>query len=337
VVVLAHAVAAFALFHRQWSLLAHATSLPVAVGFEALKFPQDPRAYLFGLELPHLLAQFLVQVPLIVIAVAALSRAVGYANRPAFSKKLALGLAAVLLTLCASGLSDRRLKPEDARWAGCHALVFAFGVGCALVPTVTPWYTAYRQGLRRQKKRGLTGPRPLDDHAGNSAWAGAYALLVLGMCAIIALRRAETVSLASLAAMLLYFGWFAAALEYCRLSARRPHSSRFPALMALLWFLMPAVAFIYGAVVAMHTRELALPFWIPCLTVTCPLVGIYAGAGLVAHAMPRVAEQIPITAAVLVVSGSLLVVFAVLARAVQTQISRGVERECRAPTTGAST
>ena len=317
-------IAAMSFLNPFWSLPAYVTSLPVIVSVFSPEGLRAVPSHLFGFALPRLLLQAIVQVPLILIAATALHRAVSRGGRPAFSKSLALGLAAFLLVL---GTSIAYVKEIDAAqnvlWVGF--LIYALLVGCSLAFAITPGYGIYCQGLRRDRKRGGHGFRPFGDGSGNLWWSLAFAVVVGACFWLIRWPLGSPGAPAATAAMLVYFGVFAAALEYFRLGPSKRRGSIFIVVIVILWFLIPAFGFFPNVVmVGDHSNP-----WTWYAMSTCPFFGIPAIADhehrfWAGHVLDW---QTSTTWVIFAVNILLLAAFLLLGRFVRAEIARRVERQ----------
>ena len=299
--------------HSHWSLPGYLTGYPV-IG-RALGGAEEIRSAVVGIELPPLVIQAMVQCPLIVLFGAALRRAVAYPSRPAVSKVLGLLLSVCFLGLFVasyySGLAafreahvGRGIAP--VRNVASWSLLFAFLLGAAVVCAATPRYALYCNGLRRQRKLGLRWAGPLDDAVGNTGLVVAFGVLSAAFYYSLSGEDAR-LPVEALAAMLLYLGWFAGAVEYFRLTPRRRRGAIFVVTIVTLWALIPAFGF-----VAISSQE-HWPLYGIGLMSTCPIFGIMA-PDLWLTPWQNGPPQLETTYLVLAINLVLLIVFVLLAR-----------------------
>jgi hypothetical protein len=226
----------------------------------------------FGLNLPPLLTQLVVEAPLMALAVLAVRRAIRYPERPVLSKRIALALAGWFFILFTAAI----VGPEIAYWGkrdvrACYvmAMLFAMLLGAVMLHSATPRYALYCGGLRRRLE-GLAPRRDfLDDSAPNWAWALAFMGMTLAFYAAVwlACSRRELLWMPP-AAMALYFGWLGQSLEYFRLRPGYSKGTFFPLMLGALWVILPIIGVI--AVNLGRSAETAAFF----LMSACPISGI---------------------------------------------------------------
>jgi len=228
-------------------------------------------------------------------------------------------------------------------------LLFAFSLGCVLLVAVTPRYVLSCQALRRRGKFEGATAWLLDDSTGIAVWAIAYALLTTASYRVIIFwcggpRLAATLYfygritsdayrrmffwcrapmlLGALFLMLLYFGWFAAAVEYFRRGPNIRRGLIFIVAISILWFLIPA----FGYVPTLSASG-EPPTWMLSLMSTCPFFGIPSLAksefdgGYIGGVAPGVILII------LLVNDLLLVVFICLGMRARAKIAERIKAQ----------
>ena len=244
------------------STLYHATSIPAYARFfhEAVPPIREywrreldslrPMLFsVFGVRLPSILLQIIVQVPFAVLAWMASIRVITNPERPVLSKRqLLAGAGHVLLLFIASATSY--LTAKDLGWgsrpdpslAAVSFILVAFIVGAAGAYVATPRQLLYLRGLRKARKLGRGGLAPMEDAASNWAWLAIYCLLAAAAYgAMIRFFDTEFAFAlgAGLVVMLSWCAWFGGALEYFRLGPYRKSGSLFAVAIFLLWFFVP--------------------------------------------------------------------------------------------------
>lgn len=299
-VVLTHGMASYLVLNADMglpALPAYGTSIPL---LDRLLWPADYKmvqSSFFGLTLPDLLLQMIIQIPLLVVFAVALRRAMRRPGHPALSKGLALLLAAIFFTYFASCARETRMgRVFPDLELHQNFLLFAFSLGCVLLVAVTPGYALFCQALRRRGKPGGATAWLLDDSTGIAVWAIAYALLTTVSYRLIiflcgnrmppdawypyGLRVSDSyhrimfwcggpMLLAALYVMLLYFGWFAVAVEYFRRDPNKRSALILTIAIGILWLLIPAFGY-----VPRFLSPGEPPMWVLCLMSTCPFFGI---------------------------------------------------------------
>jgi len=312
-------------FFPSWEqnpLPAFAGSVPVILHVIGVNQEQLRHAF-FGLNLPPLVTQIIVQAPLMAMAALAARRAIRYPDRPALSKRVALALAGWLFILftaatVGSGTADWNASLEEFCPVG--AMLFAMLIGGCLLVAVTPSYGLYCGGLRRRAEGLVPRGQFLDDAAGNGGWSLLFMAITLAFYAAVWIGRGMKELLwMPPAAMALYFGWFAQSLEYFRLRPAQRKGTLFPLLLAVLWVILPIIG-----VIAVSAAE----HWTACsawLASACPLFGILQA--LKEAEVPRTGPL-----AVFTVNLALFVLFAILAHTRRRAIARRIE-SARKPST----
>jgi hypothetical protein len=307
-------------------LAAFAGSVPVILDAFAVNQKNLWHAF-FGLNLPPLLTQVVLQAPLMAMAALAVRRAIRYPDRPALSKRLALALAGwlfILFTAATVGSGTGNWNDSDQEACLAFAMLFAMLVGGCLLLPVTPRYALYCAGLRRRAEGLVPRGRFLDDAAGNGGWSLLFMAITLAFYAVGWIGRSAPANRPELlwmppAAMALYFGWLAQSLEYFRLRPEHRKGTLFPLLLAALWVVLPIIGVIASSG-AKHG-----PAWSGWLMMSaCPI------SGIVMAVSKDILRSGPPT--VFVVNLALFAVFAILAHAVRRAIARRIESS-RKPST----
>jgi len=287
------------------------------VGIPALAAPvlaasqyEAPSHAFFGLLLPLLATQCIVQVPLVVFALVGLRRAIRQPGRPVLSKPVCLLLAAWLYILFMAQATARvqtgrlaLVRPAGDEVLGTAMALFAMVVGGVLALMATPRYALFCAGLRRQHE-GLPTGGILDDARSNALWAAAFGALTAAFYTTLWLASSGGLPpWPPFCAMLLYFGWLTQSLEWSRLRPTRRRGSLYPLLLAALWLILPLL----GWAVVQSTGEWVA--WACWLMSACPVFGIIASAKVTGGA-----GDLPAVGAVFAANAVLLVLFAALAQ-----------------------
>lgn len=295
-------------------------SMPVVLDAFAIN-REALRSAFFGLNLPPLLTQVIVQTPLMAMAALGVRRAIRYPERPALSKRIALALAGWLFILFTAAIVQPGAsgwRDPDERAFPVLAMLFAMLVGACLLHAATPRYALYCGGLRRRLEGLLPRGQFLDDAAGNGLWALLFMAITLAFYAAVWIARGRKELLwMPPAAMALYFGWLAQSLEYFRLRPGQSKGSVFPLMLGALWVILPIIGVVASSAVGRGTSGAA---W---LMSACPVFGIL----LQAFIRSPGGESIRLSGPLIVfgVNFVLFLLFAVLAHDARRSIAKRIE------------
>lgn len=206
----------------------------------------------FGIRMPFLLLQSIVQAPLIAFLIAGITRKINTPGRAVFSKPQS-ALFALYALICilgsmisiylhTSASSSKHPIAFLAHYALFPAFLYAIlALTLICAPSATPTQLMFLQGLRRAKKLGLRALSPTDDQASNMLWIITFSCIIstacssFFTCAGVPLSRQILPTLT----MVAYAVFFAAILEFFRLSNWHQKKIYFGAGLGILWVIIP--------------------------------------------------------------------------------------------------
>lgn len=277
--------------------LYHLTCLPafsdIASAIARGAWPSTWNEYnmFFQIPLPKWSLQFIVQCPIILLALMASIRRLAHAERPLFSKPLALAAYAYALFLVLGTLQYASPSLDGHEFA--HHLfgiplfcTVVFLMGCMGVAMTTPDYLIHIRALRRMKKEGRHLLSPFEDGASNLAWLALF--FGLTICATLLLlwlwRIQEWLGPLMLTALTLsYVGWFAGGYELAMLAGKGKRKALTVVAFAVPWVFMPILGSLFAA------GSLRIDLLYITMMAFCPFFGISMIAGAYAP-MREVAE-----------------------------------------------
>lgn len=293
------------------SPLCHATCLPAFVeivrgteGFPREELYELPSQFLY-FDLPPLLLQAIIQVPLLFLVLTAAMRTVAHPERPVLSKiELLLGTGFLFFLFvggslpCASAAVAKNVSNVDLG-VMLVFLYFTVSLGLAGAAIATPGALLHRKGLRRMHKEGRSHPNVFDDHASHVGWLIGFALLAsvayMALGWLIADARPITFSLPFLT-VLCHVAWFSGALECFRLSKHHRKRSLFTLFVSVPWLFLPLfgtalamgqispISMAYSSVFSPLFGPLIIPgFGSGELTHPGPMAAVYLGVALAAN------------------------------------------------------
>ncbi|MBF0387756.1 MAG: hypothetical protein HQL20_07875 [Candidatus Omnitrophica bacterium] len=269
------------------------------------------QGWFFGLNLPLIILQAVLQVPLIVFIVRALFRTFCQPNSPAWSKDDILRICFFLLTvvtgLCvgayfdpqaASGILNSHYRSDNGRagilfgLASLHSTVYVF-LGIAAAFFLSPSYFQYRKYQDLSTKK-LVARSAFND--GASAFGPQMVYIMQGAAYYgFYLAATGTGWLNSLCLVFICAGYilgFTAFLEYYRLGEFRNNTAWFVTILAVWWGFLPWLGFIISKG----------DQYVNFLTMLGPLTGLALMQYFVAH---QAVPYLPALCAPLVTAGIL--------------------------------
>lgn len=277
---------ALALIGSFWDLSVayHATCLPAFGNLMRSIDDSVPAASLavntnlhlfFGAQVPSLLLQILIQVPLTAFACLATDRKLSSPDKPMLSRPQMLALTALIAVFFTGELSHFKELSRANNFAlytfvsAAYIFLF-FALSIIFIVFGTPTALGYRQGLNRMKNLGMPELSLFDEQAGNTGWLLLYCGLVASGYSAVCLvfKTSLPASIASFSVLMVFVFWVASALEFSRL--RFPGKETvFTTTFLLLWIAIPLAE--------MTTTDGRYP----CLTFLSPLVTIPLWSGAV--------------------------------------------------------
>ena len=232
----------------------------------------------FNLRAPHWSMQLIVQVPLLLLASFASIRRLAHAERPLFSKPLALAACAYVFFVYLGAADQRDWAVASEDFGDLYrAVVFpfyyglVFAVGCVGACMVTPTFLLHVRALRRMRKRGHHLLSPFEEGASSLSWLVSYTALAAG--SMVFLLWTWQVSrwlqaVAMLALTLSYVTWFAGGYELAMLAGKGKRKALMAVAFAVPWVFMPIMGSLFAA------GEMRLDIEHVVMTAFCPFVGI---------------------------------------------------------------
>ncbi|MDZ4243286.1 MAG: hypothetical protein U1D99_10705 [Candidatus Omnitrophota bacterium] len=230
----------------------------------------------FGVGLPSLVLQGLVQLPILIMFITGIVRQISKPDRPLFSKpQSALLIFIVLFLFTGSAYSGYIYGPNYSysysRYDGDHSysqqavneivpvlaiLIWAMGVIGAL--SVTPTRLLFEKGRRKAKKLKLRLD-PNDDHSSNTFWLATFGIVVMAVLFMFRYVFWGPFLNWVFAFILLmsHVVFFACAFEYVRLSKHHRKMILFTTVIVLLWFVLP---FFSMALAASNKIHVSVPY-----------------------------------------------------------------------------
>jgi hypothetical protein len=210
------------------------------------------RDMFFGVKIPFLLFQLIIQLPLIALIWAGISRKIAYAERFLLSKTLSLALAFLVLYCSAASLISNQLIEKHSGDFNLIAFIyFIFTLMFIGANSATPTHLMYSKGLQRIKKLSLNRLSYWDDQGSNWVWLISCCLLALSMLGFflnfveISLRNKIIIMVFILSQIVS----FASALEFFRLSRYHQKQILFWTGLGIVWIIIPILGMITEAAV----------------------------------------------------------------------------------------
>lgn len=212
----------------------------------------------FGVRIPVWAIQVIVQCPVILVASLASMRRLAHAERPLFSKVLALSACAYALLIYMGSLGEPGIWQDGTPGpAGFFRLIgvmffcgFVFVLGCVGASMTTPTYLTHVRALRRMRKNGRHFLSPFEDGASNLPWLVLFAALAAGVMAFLlwSWRDSEWLfALALLALTLSYVAWFSGGCELAMLAGKGKKKALMVVAFAVPWAFMPILGSLFAA------------------------------------------------------------------------------------------
>ncbi|MFA5261505.1 MAG: hypothetical protein WC450_09775 [Candidatus Omnitrophota bacterium] len=187
---------------------------------------------LYGVEIPSLLLQFMIQTPFIVFIFRMVKRRISRPERPLMNKVESLSLMGVILLyylgsifpIFTSEEGASLLSSKEVHWG---IMVYSLTLfGYAGVAMATPSYLLFMKGWKKAQKLGQKTPGLWTDHGGNMIWllgfSGILALTVMAWGRVFDVGLIKGVLCGG---FILSFPWFfGQLLEYFNLA--RPKQNR---------------------------------------------------------------------------------------------------------------
>jgi hypothetical protein len=205
------------------------------------------RNMFFAKRIHFLLFQLIIQLPIIALIWAGLSRKIAYAERFLLSKALSLALAFLVLYYSAASLISNQLIQKHSLDFNLVAFIyFIFVLMFIGANSSTPTHLAYAKGLRRIKKLNLSRLNYADDQSSNWVWLIFFCLLIASMLTIFlkffefTLRNKVVIVVFVVSQVAIFSG----ALEFFRLSRYRQKQILFWTGVGIVWFIIPILGMI---------------------------------------------------------------------------------------------
>lgn len=210
------------------------------------------KSMFFANKIPFLLFQVIIQLPLVALVWAAISRKIAYAERFLLSKALTLGLTFLVLYFAAASLISAQLIEKYARDFTLSTFIyFIFMLMFISATSATPTHLMYTKGLQRIKKLNLNRLSYGDDQSSNWFWLILFCMLILLMLSLF--LRFFQISLKSKVITMVFvlsqIVIFSQALEFFRLGLYRQKQILFWTGLGIIWVIIPILGMITEAAV----------------------------------------------------------------------------------------
>lgn len=269
--------------------LYHLTCLPAFVtagsslGMNGPAVPLIARREFFQVQMPIWAVQIVVQCPVILLASLASMRRLAHAERPLFSKVLALAACAYALLVYLGPMGPetwQSMIPDSTDFFRLIGAVFFCGfvfiLGCMGTCMTTPSYLMHVRALRRMRKNGRHYLSPFEDGASNFAWLVLFSTLAAGAMVVLLWfwhGKDCLYAFVLLALTLCYVAWFAGGYELAMLAGKGKRKGLMVVAFAVPWAFMP----ILGSLLAAGSMRLDLLHTM--MMAFCPFFGISMFAG----------------------------------------------------------
>lgn len=244
------------------SFMYHMSCFPAYSDLNLIVHPPTPGAYrypseekmellstFYGVKLPTLLFQIMVQFPLILFLWTAISRKISYPQRPVLSKIQSLGLVSLLIFLFLGSAWSVLLNPSKYFDNESYFLVYLYYVlflGILGAIMQTPNRLTYFKGLKRAKKLNVEKLNPYDDQNSNVY----FLIMLIIVIGLGALGFSFWIDLSSLKMMsyllltILQILILAGAWEFFSLGENYLKKSLFVVVLSIPWFFLPIFSLI---------------------------------------------------------------------------------------------
>lgn len=208
---------------------------------------------LFGITLPALPFQMLVQIPYMALFLAGIGRRFTNVEQPVLSKSQLLSSAFFTFVLFTGSYmslhffsDDKYFRPEGYIVSLLILMLFFAIIGALLA---TPSHIGYQRGLRRAGKLGLGRLNWAHNSSSNSVWCVLLCLLCVAVLSIYFHLFGTSAGNAALASLILlgHIVFFVSFVEYFNLSAMHNKKAILFTVIVILWFLIPLFGIILSA------------------------------------------------------------------------------------------
>ena len=254
----------------------------------------------YGIKMLPLIAQAVVQIPLIVILVLGIIRRITYPQRPVFSK-IQFAILSFFIFFIWTGSAVSASLAEgikgyqhyytywDVQGAVSVFTFFVFGLGILGAINTTPNLAQLTKGMRRVKKLGKIKFSGEEDESPSNLWQASFILmagtfLTINICLI---QKASMSVFLGVVIALSQLVFFFCLLQSFRLSKHYQKKSWLIVFLAVLWILLPVLGLILqGAHVQVIGFFAASPFYTlfciqPSMQVSIADLKIVAGINLI--------------------------------------------------------
>jgi hypothetical protein len=242
----------------------------------------------WGIKMPSLLLQGLVQIPLLIMGVLGIMRKVALPEHPVFSKTLSMVFTTFVLFLFV-GSASPFFNPGEMYQNEYYKVIFVvliFGLGCMGALGATPTRLLYIKGAVRRRKLGIDSFSHSEDHSSNMIWLLSFSLV----CSVAYGVMADSLwpleaKVLSCINLLSYVAFFAAALEYFQVGPHHRKKAIFWTGLAVFWVLIPS----FGGIV--H-EQLKNPFLFHMLIASSPITGAWLAITTLTDSSTMLSDEI---------------------------------------------
>jgi hypothetical protein len=242
------------------SALYHATWLPAYEAFKfsllgvrenSWRFAVSPDhvplgAVFYGIKMPAILLQVLVQVPAGVLAVVGIHRRFASGEKSFLSKTQFMALTILVMFYYLGSIMGAVSERFFQGVFNFVTIYLVYGLMVLGAFAATPGYLSYRKGLARARRMGQAGPGLSEDDNTNSLWLFVFCMtsvFFFSLYAFIA-RLPSTSTVLVLTVMMLHAVGFSGALEAFRLGRWHTSKAYFWTIVSLLWAGLPILGMV---------------------------------------------------------------------------------------------